>query len=92
MNKLAAALGLAGICLHPTHALADWTGIYAGVSGGGLVNAEVQSNDDDLPDLEIDSSRLQGLFIGTQRQTGNLVFGGEFAFVTAPNAKVSDDG
>ncbi|MEJ8561946.1 porin family protein [Yoonia sp. GPGPB17] len=89
MKSIFKILGVASICLVPTHALADWSGIYAGVSGGTTIHNELRSNDGDLPDLDIDDGLLRGVFIGTQVQRGDVVYGGEFAFLTASDAQSS---
>ena len=63
----------------PTHALADWNGAYAGFSLGSTVTNELSS--DFEGSSKADPSGAFGVFGGYSVQTGDLVFGGEGAFL-----------
>ncbi len=83
------ALTLACVAMIPTSAFADFNGWYGGLSFGQYANGTFESElipgaDDDIADSEV-----IGGFIGALNQSGNMVYGYEFAFSTIEDADVA---
>lgn len=87
MKRVLQVIGLVGVGLVPSQVLADWSGTYVGVSGGLTVGTELRPAGSNVDDLELENGGSLGAFIGTQRQTGNFVLGGEFAYSNVPSAE-----
>ena len=70
----------------PTHALAEWSGAYAGISFGHNLTNEQSIDDGGISlSVEAESSNSLGVFGGYQAQNGDFVFGGEVAILRAPD-------
>ena len=82
----AALLALAAAL--PTHALADWNGAYVGFSLGANTTNELSA---DGERFEADSSTAFGVFGGYAIQNNDFVFGGEVAFLRAPDLEFEGD-
>lgn len=73
----------------PTHVLADWNGVHAGLSLGANTINEISG---DFEESEADSSTAFGVFGGYAIQNNDFVFGGEVAFLRAPDLEFDIDG
>ena len=82
----AALLALAAAL--PTRALADWNGAYVGFSLGANTTNELSA---DGERFEADSSTAFGVFGGYATQNNDFVFGGEVAFLRAPDLEFKAD-
>jgi opacity protein-like surface antigen len=79
-------LAIACTVLLPTTALADWNGYYGGVSTGQFSEGEFIL--EDVATFEIDDAETFGLFFGSMNQTGQLVYGVEFEFISAGEPEI----
>ena len=66
----------------PTDAIADWNGAYVGLSFGANTTNELAGG---FERFEADSSTAFGVFGGYAVQNNDFVFGGEVAFLRAPD-------
>ncbi|WP_299752871.1 outer membrane beta-barrel protein [uncultured Tateyamaria sp.] len=76
----------------PTHALADWNGAYVGFSLGANTTNELSGDGEDGEEsIDAASSTAFGVFGGYAVQNNDFVFGGEVAFLRAPDVEFKDD-
>lgn len=87
--SLLKTLALTCTVLVPTSALADWNGWYGGLAYGQFSNGTFDSELSPGADDEITDSDAIGGYIGSMSQSGNLVFGYEFAFSTVEDVTVA---
>lgn len=73
----------------PTHALADWNGAYVGFSLSANTKTELSADGEESIDAA--SSTAFGVFGGYAVQSNDFVFGGEVAFLRAPDVEFKDD-
>lgn len=83
-------LAMAMTLLAPTTALADWTGGYAGLSLGTLIDSEVSAAGI-VGESNIDYDSVIGAFAGYQIQVDSFVFGAEIGVDHVPDGKIGDD-
>jgi outer membrane immunogenic protein len=81
MTKTMTKLAVAIAALLPTSALADWNGVYAGVSAGQFSEGEWIF--DNVLSFEIDDAETFGLFFGTMAKSNQLVYGFEAELMSA---------
>ena len=72
----------------PTHTLADWNGAYVGFSLGANTTNELSG---DGESIDAASSNAFGVFGGYAVQNDDFVFGGEVAFLRAPDLEFEGD-
>lgn len=72
------AIALASVALLPSAALADWSGFYIGGSIGAVTEGDLTFSGGF--ENEIEDATPFGVFLGYQQQSGQIVFGAEYAF------------
>ncbi|MEJ8560052.1 outer membrane beta-barrel protein [Yoonia sp. GPGPB17] len=91
MKLFQRTLCVIGAALLPTTVLADWSGVYGGVSAGRSFDAELTFDDSSLGKTETEPTGVFGGFAGYQFQNEQVVYGAEIALSRAPDIEASDD-
>ena len=92
-NKVAKLVAVALISLSPSMGFADWSGGYAGLAIGQLIEGEGRATfEGEEQTATIEGDAIFGGFAGYQIQHGDFVFGGEVELSSANDFEILQDG